>query len=87
MTPQASQIRDANLYSTRDQDTVVMLLTVGLSISKTTRQGRRVTFFFDKKAAKQYIDLWTTGQPIPISDIRDVFRALRIFHSAIHDEI
>lgn len=80
-------IRETNLYSTRDQDAVVMLLTVGLRISKTTRQGRRVTFYFDKKDAKHYIDLWVTGQPIPVSDIRNVFRALRIFHSAIHDEI
>lgn len=84
MTQRASQ---ANLYATKDQDTAVMLLTVGLPISETTREGRRVTFYFDKREAAKYIKLWTSGKPIPISDIRDVFKALRIFHAAVHDEI
>lgn len=82
-------LRAENLYSSKDQDIVVFLLAMGLHISKTERQGRfgKVTFFFDKKDASKYVRLWTSGKPIPVSDIRDVYRALKVFHAAIHDEI
>jgi hypothetical protein len=76
------------MYESKDQHVVIFLLTMGLHISKTTRQGRgRVTFHFDKKDAMKYIKLWTSGKPVPVSDIRDVFRAYDVFNSAIHDEI
>jgi len=86
MTPRASQGQD-NLYATKDQDTAVMLLSMGLMILNTTRDGRRVTFYFDKKEAIKYIKYWTSGKPLPVSDIRDVFKALRTFHAAVHDEV
>jgi hypothetical protein len=89
VTPQGSPVRGENMYESKDQHVVIFLLSMGLHISKTTRQGRsgRVTFHFDKKEAMPYIKLWTTGKPVPVSDIRDVFRAYDIFNSAIHDEI
>jgi hypothetical protein len=88
VTQQASH-RDNTLYSTKDQEIIVYLLTMGLSISKTKRQGRygKVTFYFDKKDAEKYVILWTSGKPVPVSDIRDVFRSEKIFFSAIHDKI
>lgn len=86
---QQDSLRDSNLYASKDQEMVIFLLSMGLTISKTMRQGKygRVTFFFDKKDASKYVRLWTSGKPIPVSDIRDVFRATAVFHSAIHDEI
>jgi hypothetical protein len=88
VTPQASH-RDNTLYSSKDQEIVTFLLTMKLSISKTEREGRygKMRFYFDKKEATKYVRLWTSGQPIAISDIRDVFQAQRIFYAAIHDEI
>lgn len=82
--------REDNLYSSKDQRVVIYLLSMGLYISKTIKQqGRngRVTFFFDKKNAMPYIKLWISGKPVPVSDIRVVFRAYDVFNSAIHDEI
>lgn len=88
MTQPVSQ-RDNALYASKDQQIVIYLLTMGMSISKTERQGRygKVTFFFDKKDATRYVRLWTSGKPVPVSNIRDVFRATAVFNSAIHDEI
>ena len=86
---QPDSLRANALYASKDQEMVIYLLAMGLTISKTERQGRfgRVTFFFDKRDAAKYVRLWTSGKPIPVSDIRDVFRATAVFHSAIHDEI
>jgi hypothetical protein len=62
-----------------------MLLTNKFYPSKTTRRGRRVTFWFDRKETKGHRELWLSGKPMPVSDIRDVFEAYRLFNRIVFE--
>lgn len=86
MTTQASK-RESTFYKSKDQEEVIMLITYRVEILKTVKDGKWTIFFFDREVAKPFIQLWCTGQPMPVSDIRDVFRAYRIFNQAIHGEV
>jgi hypothetical protein len=86
MMTQASK-REETFYKSKDQEEVIMLITYRVDILKTQREGKWTTFYFDREVAKPFIQLWCTGQPMPVTDIRDVFRAVRIFNQAIHGEI
>lgn len=79
--------RDDNLYRTCNQEDIWFLLTFRFPIAKIEREGRLVTFCFNKDEIREHMKLWQTGQPVPVSDIRDVFQAKRIFDQVIHGEL
>jgi hypothetical protein len=87
MTTQASSKREENFYQTRDQEEVTMLITYRVEILKTKKSGKWTVFYFDREIARPFVTLWCSGQPMPVSDLRDVFRAIRIFNQAVHGEI
>jgi len=81
------QVSDDNYYKSKDRELVIFLITAKLPIRKLIHKAGRTTFCFSATEAKHYVKLWNSGEPIPISDIRDVYRAESIFNSAIHDEL
>lgn len=54
---------------------------------RTKKAGKWTDFYFDREIARPFVQIWCSGQPMPVSDLRDVFRAIRIFNQAIHGEI
>lgn len=86
MTAQASN-HGKKLYGTKDQDMIIMLLTFRKEIIKTGRDGKWTIFYFDRASAEPLILLWNTGKPIPVSDLRDVYRAYDIFNQVTHGEL
>jgi hypothetical protein len=86
MSPPASD-KEVKLYNTKDREIVIFLIVMSLEILRTTQEGKRVRFFFALDKAAPYVDLWNSGKPIPISDVRQFFLAERIFNSAIHDGV
>jgi hypothetical protein len=86
MSPPALD-KDAKLYDTKDREIVILLLAMSLEILRTVREGKRTRFFFAFARAAPFVDLWNSGKPIPISDIRLFFQAERTFNSAIHDGV
>jgi len=87
MTQASDTKRDNVFYITKDQEEVTMLITYRVEIVKTKKTGKWTSFYFDRDVARPYVNLWCSGNPMPVSDIRDVFRAIRIFNQAIHGEI
>ncbi len=64
-----------------------MLITYKLEIMKTDRVGRRVIFYFDRERATPYMQLWKSNSPMPVSNIRDVLGAYKLFHQIVHGDI
>ncbi len=87
MKPQASKERDSCYFKTKDQEEIIMLITYKLEISQTERVGRRVIFFFERERALPYMQMWKSNTPMPVSDIRDVLRAYRLFNQVVHGEV
>jgi hypothetical protein len=83
----ASKQREKVFYVSRDQEEVTMLLTYRVEIMRTKKAGKWTDFYFDREIARPFVQIWCSGQPMPVSDLRDVFRAIRIFNQAIHGEI
>lgn len=81
-----SATRDDNLYRTEDQEEVLLLLTHHHTVVKREREGRLVSFFFDRVTVQPLMDLWLSGAPVPVSDIRDVYVAMRKFNQMVHGE-
>jgi len=77
--------RDSQFFSTKDQDTVITLMSYKHYPSKTTRRGRIVTFFFDAKDVDPLLQMWLSGKPLPVSDIRVVYEAYRQFNRIIFE--
>lgn len=86
MKPPVSKDRDGVFFKTKDQEEIIMLITYRLEISQTERVGRRVIFFFDRERATPYLQMWKSNTPMPVSDIRDVLRAYRLFNQVVHGE-
>lgn len=86
MAQDSTSGKSSNFLGSKDMEFCVMLLSQGLYIQHLDYDKRtgKTKLFFDKKEAERFDLLWRTGQPIPISDIRDVFNALRKFNAAIH---
>jgi|OpeIllAssembly_1097287.scaffolds.fasta_scaffold61473_5 hypothetical protein len=87
MKPPVSKDRDSCFIKTKDQEEIIMLITYGLEISNTERVGRRVIFYFDRERATPYMKMWKSNTPMPVSDIRDVLRAYRLFNQVVHGEV
>lgn len=86
MTAQDSKNK---LYGTKDQEEIIMLLTHRNEIIKTEKSSSsgRTTFYFDRVSAVPLVRYWNTGKPMPVSDLRDVFRAYGLFYQVIHGEL
>jgi hypothetical protein len=84
---QLASERDAYFFRTKDQEEVIMLITYKLPIMKTERVGRRVIFFFEREQASPYMQMWKSNTPMPVSNIRDVLGAYKLFHQIVHGDI
>ena len=50
------------------------------------KAGYKTVFVFAREESKEIREMWKLGKPIPIDDVRDIFRAETSFNSAVHDE-
>jgi hypothetical protein len=82
-----SKDRSSVFFKTKDQEETIMLISYRLEIAQTERVGRRVIFFFDRERATPYMNMWKSNTPMPVSDIRDVLRAYRLFNQVVHGEV
>jgi hypothetical protein len=81
------QASENDLAPLTDRDLVVVMIQNGILYENFKRDGTRKTVFYFRQT-NDFQDLlfrWKSGVAIPVSDIRDVFSAERIFNSAVHD--
>jgi len=71
-------------YNTTDKDIILVLLTAGLPIVRTWKDGSNKTiFYFSEDLALPWIDKFQKNIPMPF-DIAAFLRALRLFNSIVH---
>jgi hypothetical protein len=71
-------------YDTTDKNITLLLLTAGLPILKTTKDGSNKTvFFFSKELAEPWIDKYQKNHSI-MFEYSDYTRALGLFNSIVH---
>ena len=78
---------DPTLFDTTDRTIVIILLIAGLPIKDRRKQGNKTVFVFEREAVKPFLEKYQSGQPIPVDDIRDVFKAESTFNSVVHNDI
>jgi hypothetical protein len=85
MNQQASNDDEVTIQLT-DRSLVCTLWAKGVLPVEYFKHGYKTVFVFDREESKEIREMWKLGKPIPIVDIRDVFKVEQAFNSAVHDD-
>lgn len=85
MSPQASNDEEVTIQLT-DRSLVCTLWAKSVLPVEYFKSGYKTVFVFDREESKEIREMWKLGKPIPIDDVRDVFKVEQAFNSAVHDD-
>lgn len=85
MNPQASNDEEVLIQLT-DRSLVCTLWAKNVLPVEYFKSGYKTVFVFDREESKEIREMWKLGKPIPIDDVRDVFKVEQAFNSAVHDD-
>ena len=68
-----------------DRPLVCTLWAKGVMPVSYFKAGYKTVFVFSREESKEIREMWKLGTPIPIDDVREVFKVETHFNSTVHD--
>jgi hypothetical protein len=82
--PEAAENNDQ--IQLTDRPLVVTLWALGIMPVDYFKAGYKTVFVFSRSESRELREKWKLGQPIPIDDVREIYKVEQSFNSAVHDD-
>jgi hypothetical protein len=79
-------VEEDALIQLTDRPLVVTLWAKGFLPVEYFKAGYKTVFVFPRQETKELREMWKLGVPIPIEDVREIFKVEQSFNSAVHDD-